>query len=128
VSSAKNRAHIAGVEGSKTMATLEEVLSKYRSHPDFFGICPAAGTVLDGKHCSWQEVGAGGLPVMGRLHARSGATTASWFRQDKPFLERLLTAQKSYASAQVVAQLIALFPEVETYWRTGTVGPHLRVL
>jgi hypothetical protein len=27
----------------------------------------------------------------------------------------------------VVAELLALFPELEQYWSTGHVGPHMRV-
>ena len=29
---------------------------------------------------------------------------------------------------RVVAQLIALFGEVEEYWKSGTIGPHIRLL
>ena len=92
-----------------------------------FGVCPAAGTVLDGKPCPWQEAWAGGLRGRGRLYPRSGATTASWFRQDKPFFDRLFSSKKMYAPKQIVTQLMALFPEVESYWTNRTVGPHLRV-
>jgi hypothetical protein len=63
----------------------------------------------------------------GRLQPRPGALTWSWFRQDKPLLTRLFSTAKTYPAAEVVAEVVRLFPQIEEYWLSGTVGPQLRI-
>ena len=72
--------------------------------------------------------GPKGLIASGRLAPSKGRWTEGWFRQDRPWLERFFTFSKFYPAEQVIAQLIALFPEVEEFWKSGTIGPHIRLL
>jgi hypothetical protein len=77
--------------------------------------------------------GPKGLIASGRLAPSQRRTLAGWFRQDRPWLSRLMlsrliSSSKLYPPEQVVAQLIALFGEVEEYWKSGKVGPHIRLL
>lgn len=92
-----------------------------------FGTCPLEGITVHGQHFPAAEVSAGWLPENGRLQPGKGTSSGSWFRQDKPLLQRVLSQERLYPAAQVIADLIKLFPEVESYWSTGAAGPHLRV-
>ncbi len=69
-----------------------------------------------------------GLTAQGRLAPSQRRTLAGWFRQDRPWLSRLISSSKLYPPERVVAQLIALFGEVEEYWKSGTIGPHIHLL
>ncbi|WP_202845212.1 hypothetical protein [Luteimonas saliphila] len=92
-----------------------------------FGICPASGLHLSGKDVPPDQVLAGWTPRGGRLQPRPGASEASWFRQDRPLLARLFLGAALRPAPEVVAQPTRLFPELEAYWSTGTVGKHVRV-
>jgi hypothetical protein len=69
-----------------------------------------------------------GLITRGRLAPSQRRTTGGWFRQDRSWLERLFCFSKLYPAEQVVAQLIALFPEVEDFWKSAKIGPHIQLL
>lgn len=92
-----------------------------------FGICPTEGITVHGQHFPAAEVATGWLPENGRLQPGRGTSSRSWFRQDKPLLQRVLSREGLYPAAQVIAGLIQLFPEIERYWSSGAAGPHLRV-
>lgn len=93
-----------------------------------FGTCPSAGMEIGGKHYAPDEVIASWTPVCGRLQPGKGATTWSWFCQDFPLILRLLTfGKKEKNPEEVVALLLKLFQELETYWKTGAAGPHMRI-
>ena len=55
----------------------------------------------------------GGTVVTGRLQPTAGATTRHWFRSDVPLLKRMI-ALRGPTPADIVAQSVALLPEVET--------------
>lgn len=100
-------------------------------HPRFtvtFGICPPEGLVIRGKKFLPEEVLVTWLSEWGRLQPRKGALSSNWFRQDKPLLKRLFSSERLYPPSQTVSQLIELFPEIESYWSTRTVGAHLEIL
>lgn len=92
------------------------------------GSCPVAGLALADRVLPAERVVASWTPNAARLQPRRGATTASWFRQDKPLPERLLAREKFHDASEVVSQLVSLFPEVEAYLADGRVGPHLHVV
>jgi hypothetical protein len=69
-----------------------------------------------------------GLIASGRLAPSQRRSTGGWFRQDRPWPQRLFAFSKLYPAEQVVAQLIGLFGEVEEYWKFGTVGRHIQLL
>jgi hypothetical protein len=92
-----------------------------------FGNCPVEGLTIHGKHYPPDEVISGWTPQRGRLQPGKGSGTGSWFRQDKPFIKRILSRDKLYPAKDVVAQLAALFMELENWWETGKTGPHMRI-
>lgn len=92
-----------------------------------FGTCPAEGLMVNGEQIPAATVMAGWLPVKGRLQPGRGTSVGHWFRQDKPLLRALVSRDKLYPASRVVAELLQLFPEIEAWWATGAVGPHLHV-
>ncbi|MCE9601431.1 MAG: hypothetical protein K8S21_04345 [Gemmatimonadetes bacterium] len=92
-----------------------------------FGTCPAAGLrIRDELHVPGQVLPTW-CPDAGTLRPRRGATSRSWFRQDRPFLQRLLGRPALREPSEVVGELVTLFPELERYWSTGEIGEHMRV-
>jgi hypothetical protein len=77
---------------------------------------------------NFSKRGRKGLIASGRLAPSQRRTLAGWFRQDRPWLNRLISSSKLYPAEQVVAQLIPLFGEVEEFWKSGRIGPHMRLL
>jgi hypothetical protein len=77
---------------------------------------------------NFSKRGRTGLIASGRQAPNKGRWTEGWFRQDRSGLQRFFSFSKVYPAEQVVAQLIALFPEVEEFWKSGTIGPHIRLL
>jgi len=77
---------------------------------------------------NFSKRGPEGLIASGRLAPGKGRWTEGWFRQERPWLQRLVTFSKLYPPEKVVAQLKTLFVEVENYWKSGTVGPHIHLL
>src|SRR5262249_44704623 len=63
-----------------------------------------------------------------RASPGSGPGTSSWFRQDRPLFQRLLSWSRDYAATDVVTSFLELFHEVEEFWARGTIGPHIRFL
>ena len=92
-----------------------------------FGRCPFEGLRIDGKVFPPEEVLVGWLPTHGRLQPVRGSSVGSWFRQDKRLLPRLFSKEKLVPAGRVVSRLLELFPEVETWWANGSVGPHLEM-
>ena len=72
-------------------------------------------------------VASGGTIAQGRLQPRAGATTGCWFRTDAGLVQRML-GRSGPAPAEVVAQCVALLPEVEAWWRDQAPSPHVTVL
>ena len=92
-----------------------------------FGMCSNAGALSHGEQVSPERILPSQTPQGGRLQPGRGSRTSSWFRQDRSLFDRL-TGQADHAPFQVVGTLIDLFPELESYWSTGTIGPHMRAL
>lgn len=67
------------------------------------------------------------LPVSGRLQRWHGSTLRTWFQTGKPWFERLRTFSWSYPPDEVVIHLIECFPELENWWRSKQVGPHVSI-
>jgi hypothetical protein len=93
-----------------------------------FGTCPAQGLRVRGETFPADQVMAGWLDESGRLQPGRGSSTRNWFSQEKPWLQRLFSAEKLVPPPQVVDLLLKLFPEVEAYWAHGAVGRHLRIM
>jgi hypothetical protein len=93
-----------------------------------FGKCSAEGVLLRGEHISPKDI----LPyhgiVGGRLRPGTGASTRNWFRQDRRLFESIICWSQFYTPQEVVLKLIGLFPEVEEFWASGRVGPHIHLM
>jgi hypothetical protein len=63
-----------------------------------------------------------------RLMRGRGGTMGSWYQLRKPLWEKMSTFSWSYTPSEVAAQVIANFSEVEAWWATKEIGPHIRVL
>lgn len=93
-----------------------------------FGKCGADGVVFRGNRIAPEDIVPYNGLCWGRLSPGSGLTTRGWFRQDRPLLERMTCWSRSYTPQEVVSLLTALFAEVEEFWASGRLGPHVRLL
>jgi hypothetical protein len=93
-----------------------------------FGKCGADGVVLRGQRILPDDIMPYHGICWGRLRPGSGRTTRGWFRQDRPLLERIIHRSQSYAPEEVVSKLIVLFAEVEEFWNSGLIGPHIHLM
>ena len=91
-----------------------------------FGTCPADGLRVNEAVHAAPDALPTWCPDAGSLQPRRGAGSRSWFRQDSTIVERLLGRPALRAPGDVVNQLLALFAELERYWRSGDAGPHMR--
>jgi len=91
-----------------------------------FGTCPSAGLLVGGTLHAADDTLPTWCPDAGSLQPRRGTSSRSWFRQDSSVLQRLVGRPALRAPADVVNEFLALFPELERYWRTGDAGSHLR--
>jgi Domain of unknown function (DUF4304) len=92
-----------------------------------FGEGPKSGVQLWGKHVPAEAMQPNDCPESGRLQRRPGPYLRCWFQLKKPLGEALRTMQRRYFADAVVAHLLAVFPEVESWWLDRTVGPHLSI-
>jgi hypothetical protein len=93
-----------------------------------FGACAAEGLRINDKLFSPDETFPTWCPDAGTLQPRKGTSSRSWFRQDTRFFQRLLGRSALRDPEHVVGELLAIFPELERYWSTGEIGPHMRLL
>jgi hypothetical protein len=115
---------------SESAHLLELQWEKY-GRPRFvvnFGKCALEGLLIRGERFPVENVCVGWLEEHGRLQPRRGHSTSHWFSQEVSLLKRFFAGQTLRAPAEVVQELVALFPEVETYWATGEVGDHLMMV
>ena len=92
-----------------------------------FGTCPAEGLPLQSGVSSPDDTLPTWCPDSGSLQPRRGVSSRAWFRQDSTLVQRLLGQPALRAPADVVDELLEIFPELERYWTTGDVGPHVRL-
>lgn len=71
------------------------------------------------------EIAGFAADEIGRLYPGVTPSKESWFRLDVPLFKRLLLLRTSYRPEAVVDDLERLFPELEAWWETGTLGPHM---
>lgn len=90
-----------------------------------FGETPASGAMLDGKHVGGEEVRVCCSASMLALQRKRTGLKAGWFQLRRPFVQQLLTRKRDYSPQEVVAQLMAWFPEVDAWWDSKAIGPHL---
>jgi hypothetical protein len=83
-----------------------------------FGKVPPEGVSLPWGHFGQNEISASGLPNAFRLY--SVAMWSKWFSLG--WLARNYNAR----ATDVVSRAIALYPEVESWFVSSAVGPHIR--
>jgi hypothetical protein len=93
-----------------------------------FGKCSADSVSFRGERLLPGDIFPVHTPERGRLAPGRQWTTGGWFRQDRPLVKRFVHFSKLYPAEEVVSQLIALFGEVEEFWKSGFIGPHIRLL
>jgi len=67
----------------------------------------------------------GGTIISGRLKARPGATTRSWFRADRSWWQRMVLRRRDTLEKEAVELCLSLLPEVEAWWTSQTASPHI---
>jgi hypothetical protein len=92
-----------------------------------FGEAPKAGVSLWGRHIPGDELEPHDCPESGRLQRKRGPHLRCWFQTTKPLLEAVRTLERRYPVATVVNMAVAAFPEVEAWWESRTVGPHVYI-
>lgn len=93
-----------------------------------FGSCSALGANCHGKEIKAADVTPSSAPRWGRLIPGPSRTTSGWFRQDRGLVRRIWAGARLKPAEEVVAELTAIFPEVEDYWQRGIVGKHISVM
>jgi len=85
-----------------------------------FGRAPPDGVSLPWARLSQSEVRVGDLPESCRLYAKRSSMT--WF--GIPWF--LFGREEIAAITKIIERVIELYPEVEDYFRSGAVGPHVK--
>lgn len=93
-----------------------------------FGKASASGVTHFGETVLPEKVLSYMGPQSGRLRPGGGAGTSSWFCQDRPFFRRVVLRQADQPAANVVDLLLALFPEVDEWFKHGRLGPHMKLI
>ena len=91
-----------------------------------YGTCPAAGLRVGPDLFPPRDVLVSWLADAGSLQPRRGSSSRAWFRQDRSFISRLIGRPRLRTPGEVVDELLTVLPELQRYWDTGSVGPHMR--
>ncbi|MDG1579984.1 hypothetical protein [Pseudomonas sp. GOM6] len=89
-----------------------------------YGTCPASGLQLPDGLYPAASVAAHWTQDAGRLQDGTSAGE-HWFRQDRPWWRRLLGKPAQVDAQEPVQRLMACLGEVEIYWQSGLLGPHM---
>ena len=92
-----------------------------------FGVCGPEEVMFRGERIPPEDIFPFHATDRGRL-APSHPMTAGWYRQDRPLLAQFVSLSRLYSPEAVVAKLMMHFVEVEDYWASRRIGPHVRLL
>lgn len=70
-------------------------------------------------------ISRGGILATGRLKAKPGPWTRSWFRADRPWWQRVIFRRRDTLEEQALDQCLSLLPEVEVWWGTRLPTAHI---
>ena len=90
-----------------------------------FGSCPLGGIQCRGERIPAERMLASWSRQHGSLQPRKGFSSRCWFRQDRGLIQRMFKHDAVRSPKEVVSDLLDLFPEVEAFWSSGAIGPHL---
>lgn len=93
-----------------------------------FGHCSASGVIHFGEEVPPGKVLSYMGSSSGRLQPKKGSGTGSWFRQDRSFFYRVVLRQQPRPAAEVVDELLSLFPELEEWFHHRHLGPHIVIM
>lgn len=113
-----------------TVVHIFEVQWEKYGRPRFaihLGTCPADGLRIGDVTHSPEETLPTWCPDTGSLQPRRGTSSRSWFRQDATLVQRLFGRPPLRDPATVVDEVMTMFAELERYWASGEVGPHVRL-
>ena len=90
-----------------------------------FNDAPRSGVTIRGRLIPAESLHPQdpGFPLS--LQRVRGPYMRSWFQLKKPLLQRLLSREREYSPSRVVDSLIEWFPEVEAWWQSRLIGPHV---
>lgn len=91
-----------------------------------FGEVPAHGVARQGRPVPPGEVLVFDCQPMLRLQRRRGRTLGSWFQLRRPLLRQLATLTRDDSPDAVVDALVAALPEMDAWWSTRLLGPHVQ--
>lgn len=91
-----------------------------------FGEASLEGVEFGGKHVMPAEICAAHCGSFLRLQRRRGSLLSSWFQLRRPVLEQLASFKRNYDSEVVANHVVQYFDEVETWWRSKKLGPHVQ--
>ena len=93
-----------------------------------FGQCPPSGVFHFGEAVPPNRVLCYMGSSSGRLYAQQGSGRGAWFRQDRSFFRRVVLRHRPRPAADVVDELLCLFPELEESFQQQRLGPHMMLL
>ncbi len=91
-----------------------------------FGLCPIEGMDVAGERIGWADVHPHWLPDVASLRTRGGLLARVWFCQDPVPIRRIFGVDPLRSASEVVDELLAAYPAVDEYWRTGNSGRLVR--
>jgi hypothetical protein len=90
-----------------------------------FNEAPIAGVTVRGVHIAAIKLNPQDPSFPLSLGRSQGPTLRSWFQLKKPLLERVRTWHRDYSPAHVVDTLLEAYAEMEEWWNSGAIGPHV---
>jgi hypothetical protein len=92
-----------------------------------FGEAPIGDLEVNGTRIDAENVRAADCPLGGRLQRRRGGSLGCWFHLRKPLGAVLLSGAVNYRPEQVADEVIGAFQELEAWWESKVVGPHVHM-
>jgi hypothetical protein len=93
-----------------------------------FGAASLSGLLQKNQVAGVEGIEPHHCPDMLRLHRRHGGSMNSWFQLRRPLWEKVTTLSWNHSPDEVATTVVSLFPELEAWWATRAVGPHVRLL
>ena len=90
-----------------------------------FNEAPLSGVTVRGVHIAAQNIHPQDPSFPLSLQRSRGPYLRCWFQLRRPLLKRLSTWRTEYTPEEVVDALLNAYPEMEAWWASGLIGPHV---
>lgn len=103
------------------------IWDKY-GHPRFnirFNNAPIHGVIVRGSHIPAARIHPQDPSFALALLRKPGPYVRHWWQLKMPLLERIKTWKSEYTPKQVVDSVLMAYPEMEVWWESGVIGPHV---